>query len=309
MRSWPQRTSLKGWGLICRAEVAVTLMESDLVNALPAEIMTSYCTIYGIVKRFNNMEEKVLAHREITLQSTSTRKKPNAFVYLWQIKKMMLASGEETFQRWNKIHTVGQVLCIGMEEARAAVNLATAMPEEVVERLQNLAAKFGMGRAGPINHGILASPLMCLGKGPVHAVLAWQDAMANTEDTLTLLVDRLEQDWLAAPVGVRKSPTLADLATLQARCAAYIINLEGLRQIVSEEIFTQELPKLEKKFKAKYPPKRLGTQLLLVITHDPPSGVPESAWKPKALPGTWTWSWTKRSTRLRKLQTREGCQP
>jgi hypothetical protein len=87
--------------------------------------------------------------------------------------------------------------------------------------------------------------------------------MANTEEILRLVVDRLEQDWHAAPVGVRKSPTLAELAMLQARCAAFIINVEGLRHMVSEELFTQELPKLCKKFNAKYPTKAIEAQTLI----------------------------------------------
>jgi len=159
-------------------------------------------------------------------------------------------------------------LGIGPEEAKAAVNLAVNVPSDVREELQAIAQKFGM-RNGPFNHSVLAHQFFSIGKGPLHPVQAWQEALANTEDALKLLVQRLHNDWLALPPALRKAPSIQEFMGLQSRCAAYLHNLELLRVLVSEELFKAEKEKLDRKFLAKYMDMELDEEVKSSENPDP----------------------------------------
>jgi hypothetical protein len=244
---------IKGWTrAVCFLFVIITLMQNDLVKELPMEIFDSYCTVHAVVRNFGSHEERINVHREITLGSTTTRKRPNCFVHYFQIRKLMAsgATAAGAMAKWST-HALGQILGIGPEEAKAAVNLAVNVPSAVREELQTIAQKFGM-RNGPFNHSVLAHQFFSIGKGPLHPVQAWQEALANTEDALKLLVQRLHNDWLALPPALRKAPSIQEFMGLQSRCAAYLHNLELLRVLVSEELFKAEKEKLDRKFLAKY---------------------------------------------------------
>ena len=119
------------------------------------------------------------------------------------------------------------------------------------DRMQNLAVKHGMTR-GPFSHGIMSSPQMTFGGGPDHPIDTWKAGLVNTEETLSLVVDRLECDYTGAPVLMRKTPTLAEFCQLQQRCAGYLFYCSLLKSTVTDATYHSEEPKLRKKFMLHY---------------------------------------------------------
>lgn len=91
---------------------------------------------------------------EITLGSTATRSKPNAFNHLHQLRRRQLLgqSIEAVLQQWKNPKTLRDIYGLGPLEAAAVVNLVDRMPHGAVQQLEKAACRYGMVK-GPISHG------------------------------------------------------------------------------------------------------------------------------------------------------------
>ena len=225
----------------------------DLRDNYPA-IFDSYCQQFAIVKKHSSVEERMTSSRHITLATTSTRKRPNAFNYVFQVMRVTQACGapaETTLNRWSEASALSAVLGLTMDESKAALNLVKNVPENIRRRLQSLTARHGISR-GPVSHQMLASPLLALNGCPAHPPDGWADAMINSDATLELIVDRIQADFEGSPVVFRRTPTMVEFGQTQQRCAAFLHSLSLLRGRINGDAYEIEAPKLQNKFHLRY---------------------------------------------------------
>lgn len=246
----------KGWfRSCCFLFVLATILEEDLIPNVMArpEIAESFQRVCAIVNVFDTVDQRVNATREITLSSVLTRRRPNCFTWMFQIRKLMATglSAEATVASWSQASAVSAILAISTDEAKAALNLVSGCSEDFVNAMKALAEKYGMSK-GPVAHSLLASPLVCLNNGPPHMSTIWENGLKNTNHTLAMLALRLQSDWENMPRAMRKVATPADLALLQPRCGAFAFLVRLLQAEISADHFHRELPALEVRFGLKY---------------------------------------------------------
>lgn len=242
---------IKGWSRSCCLLFILDMLagDDDLRSAVPTPVLDSFRTVHAIVKNYVSVEQRLEAARDITLASTSTRMRPNVFVYLFQVRKLSAAMNltpDEAVARW-QVNAVTSVLQISPEEAKASLNLANHIPACIVERLQGLARKYGLPR-GPVNQGILASSLLVLGHGAPHNVEAVLVGVRNTPESLDLLLDRVTLFYENAPVQLRRTPNVAEFTLHQTLTTFFVYNMTLLKQQIGESYYEEACPKLRQKF-------------------------------------------------------------
>ena len=218
-----------------------------------AEVFLTFCTVHSVFEHFDDALAAIWASRAITMATTSTRRLPNCFNHLHQLRKLEILgrTAGTDLSDWSRKNGVMKAFNIGPTEAAAALNLAKNVPVAFVERLQQLVQKYGFLR-GPITHSALALDCICLGKGPNMTSPKWTDDLKNDEYTLLLLAQRIERDWEATPKSMRKSLTPQLMAQKQLICATFNKARQNLKAIIPDVAFVVEMPVLEAKFLDQY---------------------------------------------------------
>ncbi|CAK9008796.1 unnamed protein product [Durusdinium trenchii] len=130
----------------------------------------------------------------------------------------------EVLKVWESSNSFIEAYKIGQLEAKSAVNLLNFIPEKVVSRLSSLARMWSMQKF--MSHEPIANGVLNIGhvtKSP--ALEVWEPFLANTEEVLMLLLDRLEGDYTALTPKMRKSYKQSDIDASVA-----IFHLDGLRK-------------------------------------------------------------------------------
>ena len=238
---------IKGWS---RAQsllfILNALKDLNLAGDVPLHIRVSYATVHGVVTVCESEEMRAHLHRVATLGSTATRRRPNCFNYLFQARKILAATGQcavSVLSKWAQSTALSAALSMTKDEAAACSNLVMNVPDHVICRMQALVAKYGMTKRGALTHGMLASEWVAMGGG---------GGMPNSEETLTMLVDRLESDYEMAPHQLRRPATLPELAALQQRCFCFHHALGKLQGMVPDCVFEPEQGLLRQKFQMRY---------------------------------------------------------
>ena len=159
----------------------------------------TFQTIHIVMDRPQDSLQAILTSRALTMASTSTRRAPNCFNHLHQLRKMIVLGHSVSNEPsdWAKRRGVMRAFSIGEREAAAALNLLS-LPEDVITRLKRMIIKYGFHRErGPFSHAALACDCLGLNKGPVLQNKVWTDDLKCDECTLQLLAHRTEMDWEA----------------------------------------------------------------------------------------------------------------
>ena len=205
--------------------------------------------MHSVFAKLEDSIAAIWASRSITMASTSTRRAPNCFNHLHQLRKLEAlgaSAGNDTID-WNCKAGVMKAFNVGPAEAAAAMNLAKGVPLEFVYRLQKLVEKCGFAR-GPLTHTALALDSICLGKGPTLACPRWTADLKNDEYSLHLLGLRIELDWGASPKSMRKALLPQQMAQKQLLCATFNKAKKTLQATIPDVAFQTEFPLLEDKF-------------------------------------------------------------
>ena len=248
---------VKGWKRgVCALVVATAIaMDPPLVDNMRATapaVHATFCLIHATVEHFDSPMSAIWASRAATMSSTSTRRAPNAFNHLHQLRKLDVLSGEVAdLTEWSRRMGVMKAFSIGPLEAAAAMNMARHVPKPFVAKMQRLVEVHGW-RNGPLSHQVLAMDVLALGKGPILLCKRWQDDMRNTEYTLELLANRIELDWVNTPKSMRKTFTPQLIAQKQLICGTFVKLLDTLRGTLPDAVYTVEKPGLEEKFYQSY---------------------------------------------------------
>ena len=142
---------------------------------------------------------------------------------------------------WQNPKVVRSVFAMGEAEANAVINLVSAMPDDVVNKLQRMATMYGL-RIGPITHAGLGAPMFARGKGPKCTSPALQARMINDDETLQLMTDRLVDNWSDLPPALRKSATAPQVNETQYVCRGFQIILEDWAKPFQLSMFVFVLP-------------------------------------------------------------------
>jgi len=195
---------IKGWKRsVCAVAIATIIAEADLATAMQEkwpETFASFCCVHSVFEKGDtDGVESIWAARSITMASTSTRRAPNAFNHLHQIRKLekLGHKAASEMDSWAARKGVMKAFQIGEGEAKAALNLAS-LPLSFVSRLQKMVQINGFRLC--MTHTALAMDIIRLGCGPVMANKKWQEDLKNDEYTIELLGKRIELDWEASRV-------------------------------------------------------------------------------------------------------------
>ncbi len=246
---------VKGWKRSTVALVVATLlMETGTVNDLKQarpDVFRTFCTVHAVLEACLGTGDSIERHRAITMASTGTRRAPNVFNFLHQIRKLKITGGAghiNNLEKWNTKAGLMKAFHIGPQEALAASILSTRCPQEFCDRMERLTAHFGMVR-GPLTHAALSSDVLGLGKGPTLMSSAWTNSLKNDEYCMHMLGVRIEGDWLRTVPSMRKSLNAEGVRAKQLLVATFNKARLTLQKLVPEELFEQEFPLLEEKFK------------------------------------------------------------
>ena len=176
------------------ADLATTMQENC------PELFDSFCCVHSVFEKPTDGVAAIWTARSITLASTSTRRAPNAFNHLHQMKKLERLGHRAglDMDSWTSRKGVMKAFSIGDGEAKAAVNLAN-LPPSFVNRLQRMVMVHSFRAC--VTHAALAMDIIRLGCGPSMTNKKWQEDLKNGEYTIELLGKRIEADWQAGCLG------------------------------------------------------------------------------------------------------------
>ena len=161
----------------------------------------------------------------------ATRTRINCFNNLHQIrKKLKLNSGlnpEAYLERLTHGH-LRDVWGMSRAEIDATMNMLRFIPEGDVEKLSNMAAKYGMTGKGPFSHASLACPATRQGFTPIMEATEFAENMTSKTTTVSLIIRRECQDFEDAPLGMRKPITVDRVYQYQKICRLFEWCLETL---------------------------------------------------------------------------------
>lgn len=194
---------IKGWKRsIVALSVATMVAEVGLAGCMrevDPEVFATFQTVHVVLDVHHNSLQTILASRTLTMASTSTRRAPNCFNHLHQLRKMVMLGHNVASEPsdWAKRRGLMKAFNIGDREAAAALNLMS-LPEEVITCFRRMVVKYGFHRErGPFSHASLACDALGLNKGPTLQNKVWQEDVKCDEYTLQLLAKRIEMDWEA----------------------------------------------------------------------------------------------------------------
>jgi hypothetical protein len=178
-----------------------------------------------------------------------TRSKPNAFNHLHQLQRKLALgeSLEKMMQQWQNPKVARAVYGMGIYESAAVLNLYKSIPAATVDYMRLAATKYGMIK-GPLTHASIGCKAICVGYSPDTCSSCWKSMMVNTPAMVDMLVHRLIDDWVALPVGLRRSATPDGVVALQKIVATFNIAVQVFQTVVPEDVFNLELPKLKVTF-------------------------------------------------------------
>ena len=244
---------VKGWKRSVAALAVATVIaeggHADELKSKMPDIHNSFCTVHAVFDRHDGPLSAIMAARAITMASAATRRMPNCFNHLHQMRKMEVLgcnSGNDAVD-WNKKTSVMRAFNIGPAEAAAALNLARHLTQDFVENMQRLVQRHGFIR-GPLTHAALALECIRVGKGPAMASMRWAEDLRNDTYSLSLLARRIELDWEATPKSMRKSFTPQQMAQKQIICATFNKARLTLKTLIPDAMFIVEFPILEQRF-------------------------------------------------------------
>ncbi len=202
----------KGWKRTIAANLVVAILQDvGLASEAHDHIRASLTTVHCVLRPVQDIRESVECARQITTASTTTRRPVNCFNHLHQLRLCAFTgatAADESVHEWNK-KQIQDVFKIGPAEAAAAKNLAFHTTPHMVQKLAKLVEDFGMhNRWGPMQHVALASELLCTGGKIPGLTLHWTQALQNTDSTINLLADRIDNDWRMTPKSLRKTLTV-----------------------------------------------------------------------------------------------------
>ena len=195
---------IKGWKRpICALSIATVLAEADLATTMQEncpELFDSFCCVHAVFEKPTDGVAAIWTARSITMASTSTRRAPDAFNHLHQMKKLERLGHRAglDMDSWTSRKGVMKAFSIGDGEAKAAVNLAN-LPPSFVNRLQRMVMVHSFRAC--VTHAALAMDIIRLGCGPSMTNKKWQEDLKNDEYTIELLGKRIEADWQAGCLG------------------------------------------------------------------------------------------------------------
>ena len=243
---------IKGWARsVCLLFVLDSIVLLNLLDGAKSRdhFFRTLCVVHGIFTAYQSVADRVAASREMTLSSVMTRRRPNAFTWMFQIQKVISSGGAEdastAVMSWSRSSAVASVLSISTDEAKTALNLLSGTTPEFRDQLKMLAEEYGMSRGSPLSHQALSSHLVVLNKGPSHSTTAWDAGLKNTAHTLRLMGLRYRRDWETTPRSMRKTVGLSELGVLQHRCAAFSFYCRLLEAEVPKDHYDEKLPHLE----------------------------------------------------------------
>ncbi len=202
---------VKGWRRTLAAQFVATVLAedkggTDLVHYLPPEKVATFCTVCTVMKVYSSLHDSIMSSRLMTLAATSTRRAPNCFNQLHQLRKLQRAGidHDTDVAAWMNKTGIMKAFKIGPAEAQATLNLSH-LPRGFTNRMQRLVEKHGFtSTRSPLTHTALASPLLALGAGPAMKSMNWTAGLKNDEYSLHWLGVRIEQDYEATPKSLRR---------------------------------------------------------------------------------------------------------
>lgn len=245
---------IKGWARsVCFLFVLDAIVQLNLLDHAKARplFFRTLCVVHGIFTAYQTVQDRVNASREMTLSSVQTRRKPNAFTWIFQIQKVVASGAGDVedystaVNSWSRSSAIAGMFACSMDEARCALNLLGGCTAEFLNQLKGIAEEYGMSRGSPLTHSALTSPLVTLNKGPSHTMPSWDAGLKNTAHTLRLMGHRFRRDWETMPKSMRRTVGLAELGVLQHRCAVFSFYCRLLEAEVPKEYYDDTLPQLE----------------------------------------------------------------
>ena len=165
----------------------------------------------------------------MTLKSTETRYKPNAFNNIHIIEKRVKCDPTLEWESWlDKLSTgnLSSVFGLTRMEAKASVQIFKHLPVTAREFYADAVSLHGMACHGnsraPFSHSFLASPTIARNFSPPGEPVDGY-SMENQESTTMLIAIRSLGAWLDAPTALRRVSTPELGAELQKICRAYEI--------------------------------------------------------------------------------------
>ena len=115
--------------------------------------LQNFGTVYGIVSVAPDDVARVDSNLNITMASTMTRQRPNAFNFYHQVKKKVALgiSMDRLKEEWTTSRRGRNIYNIGVAESSAVANLINGIPAAAAEILQLAACKWGVVK-GPMTH-------------------------------------------------------------------------------------------------------------------------------------------------------------
>ena len=249
---------VKGWKRSVTALFVATIVAEveglgeQMLSAAPA-VHQSFCTVHSVFEKLDDPVGAIWASRSITMSSTSTRRAPNCFNNVHQLRKMdvLAGAGATDTTDWNRRMGIMRAFNIGPQEATAAMNLSRNVPKNFADKLQRMVEKWGF-RVGPLTHAVLSLDIICLGKGPLLPSKKWSEDLRNDEYTLDIFAKRIEIDWESTPKSLRKPFTPTWVIQKQLICATFNKMRNTLKAQLPDAVFQIEFPLLEHKFFEQY---------------------------------------------------------
>ncbi|CAK9036023.1 unnamed protein product [Durusdinium trenchii] len=208
--------------LICLQAVK----ELGLADQIPHSVRASFGTIFASFTSFKDVRAQVYANRGVSVVSTATRVRPNAFHFRRQVIILQRAGGgnaERQSSEWSQSTTIARAFSIGAKEAEAVSNLMCKVPATVVETLCAAVRVRGMARF--LSHEAIAKSVFNTGwSSGMVACEAWKDQLTNKEDCrlVDLFVSRILGDWDKTAAPLRKALAYKDAVALRQATGAFL---------------------------------------------------------------------------------------
>ena len=169
---------------------------------------------------------------DVTIQSTMTRSKPNAFNHLHQLKRKLKLCSREGMNLDSYHKEFADRFGLTPAES-AATEVLVQLPNEVVMKLSRAAATYGMWR-GPFSH-------QALGAGcwkhdfAFRCEDSWWHEQLNgmtSGKVPSMMAERLIQDWVSLPAGLRKTADADKVTDLFKCCKIFQVYMNELIKLI-----------------------------------------------------------------------------
>ena len=166
--------------------------------------------------------------RDVTLTATMTRTKPNCFNFLFQILKKIEIHSSDVRTQCDIFKACASDYGLSKAEHDAVENLLMYISPKARDILCKLASTHGMVK-GPINHQGIASKALRSNFLVKTDVDFYEDRLSNDDETVELILKRIQLDYLNTAAGMRSSASDDKVQFLQKSARMFLLYCENLR--------------------------------------------------------------------------------